>query len=201
MSITIKDVPKDCIFTKGQIVEVNGELKSGIGKVILAYYPTKQPESELSYSLKYNEPFPQIGLLFEDGEKLHYNANDLLAGKIKSTITKFREAKTLKDYLNCLIVSNSYIKEEKSLLKIIIENKIDKFIELLMNKKVYCNTQEKIFLGEFDRYEYIFKSVKIGEAIRNSGEHAFTLKIAVDGYAPSEIELKISEVYYEMIVE
>ena len=206
--IEIKEIPQKYVFTKDMVVKVNSKLKSGIGKVVLAYYPTEQPKSELSYSLSYDEPFPQIYILFEDGEKIRYNADDLLAGKIIKTDEVFHIARKLRTFLSKLMVDTSqaaydlgefsnYVDSNKSMLDIIYSSPLYLFIKPLFEKEVYSNTHKGIELGEFDNHTYIFSSVKVGQAMRNSGIPAFTLHITIDGYAPPTMKLETTEIFQE----
>jgi len=204
--IEIKEIPKEYHFKDGEVVEVKGDLKSGIGRIIDSFYPTEQPKGELSYTYKYGEPFPQLGVEFEDGTKIHYNADDLLAGKIKSTDEIFNTPRKLIDFLKekKVDMSDAYYslgdppqtEEELPLLKHLSNNnKIMKFVEPLFQEEVFNDSPETIFLGEFDSYVYIFRSVREGFMMRNSGVPAFVLSICVDGYAPVTIDLSTSEVY------
>ena len=91
-SLEWKEVPFK--FEDGDLVVVQGALKSGSGVVIdTAFFDYEQVEAraqrfaegkggELSYHLKAFEPFPQMGVRFEDGVKVHYNADDMIEGKI-----------------------------------------------------------------------------------------------------------------------
>ena len=204
--IEILEVPKEFVFNNGDIVEVTGILKSGVGKIFNSYYPTKQPKGELLYCFTYSESFPQLDVNFEDGKRIHYNGNDLLQGKIKKTDKTFNEAKKLRDWMNELIIDTtqackdlSYLDEGTEEVKetLFEESKdIIKFISPLLDEDVFVDTHEEIFLGEFDSHTYVFKSANIGSALRNSGIPAFELFIYVDGYAPVTFELKVSEVYF-----
>lgn len=82
MPIQIKAVSEEYKFTNDQPVWVRTK-RWGIvkGYIDFSYYPTEQPQGELMYHYKYNEPFPQIGIMTPEGG-VHMNADDLLEGKV-----------------------------------------------------------------------------------------------------------------------
>jgi len=195
--ITIKKVPQELIFKNGEIVEVNGDFKSGIGKVFATFYPNTQPTGEMAYGTVGNEPFPQIGIKFGNGLEMHYNADDLLSGKIKRTNKNFEEPKKLEEFLNEIIIDASqaaqdlgYYGESLFTLKEACD-KIMKFIKPLLKYKVRLCSDKECFLGEFDSYEFIFKAEKEGTMMCDSGIPAFELYINVDGYIPTTMKLFI----------
>ena len=199
--ITIKTVPKEFYFKVGDTVEVKGTMKSGIGKVFKTCYITEQPKGELSYGLDYEQSFPQIAIIFEDGQRILYNAEDLIEGKIKSTTKIFSEGKTLEQHLKEIIVDNSLAGEElgfdggqNSLLEQ-CEN-ILPFIKPLLYIKTRLCSDNECCLGEFDSYTFKFKSEVEGVMLRNAGIPAFSLHIHVDGYAPTTMYLEINETMF-----
>ena len=198
MAIEIKNVPKEYYFSIGDIVEVTGNLKSGIGKVEFAYYPISQPDGELAYHFKYGEPFPQIGVRFEDGQGVHYNADDLIAGKIIKTNKVFVTPRKLIEFLKELkVIFETDGGGEEVSVYYCCQDRILKFIEPLFEKLCYLppDTKDVEFIGEFDSHLYCFESIVKGEEFRNSGIPAFRLQIKIDGYSLPTFGLEITEVY------
>jgi hypothetical protein len=191
--IEIKTVPYK--FKKDDIVDVKGVLKTGKGTIIMAYYPTCQPKRELSYNCKYGEPFPQVGVLFEDGEKIHYNADDLIAGKIKISTDGLNPPLTLGEFLDKLTIDMEFEGIGVVTLSSLCNKRIQKLLSSLLTTKFYSNEFEGIVLGEFDSFEYEFKSVSVGSMMRNSGEHSVIVYIKVDGYNPTTVRIITGEIF------
>lgn len=188
MTIEIKKVPQEFIFKKGDIVEIKGKLKSVLGKIDFAYYPTTQPDGELAYCFKYNEPFPQIGVRFEDGKGIHYNADDLIAGIVQKSDKQLRVPNKLIDLLKELKVDfseaysdlniNCEKEEEVVSLYDCCQERLLKFIDPILEKLCYypSDTEDIEPIGEFDSHTYTFKSSIEGKAMRNAGVPAFTYR-------------------------
>lgn len=71
-------------FEVGDRVMVNGNVAKGEGTVFCSHYPEQEAnrKGEIIYLFHVYEPFPQIGVRLDNGQDWHFNANDLLEGKI-----------------------------------------------------------------------------------------------------------------------
>ena len=193
--IKIKEIPKKFIFKDGDVVNVRGVLKSGIGVIIDAFYPTKQPTGELSYTYHMSEPFPQLGVKFENGEKIHYNADDLIAGKVAKSKGKINQPRKLKDFLDNLTIDMEFENRGIVTLSECCNERIKEILAPLYDMEFYSNKYEEISLDEFDSFEYEFKSVGVGIMMRDSGQHAVTIRINVQGYDPTTLAIETGECF------
>ncbi len=201
--IKILEVPPEMYFKQGDIVQVGGEMKSGLGKVFMAYYPTEQPKGELSYGMQYDQPFPQLGIVFEDGTRIHYNAGDLLAGKITHPIQVSLSSSPLLDILKAISVDYSQAasdlgdEDNPTMINTLWDTlgpTLQEVVRPLLTHLCFWPDERSFDLGELDRETVIIKSENRGSMMRNDGVHAFILEITVDGYAPTTINLLTSEV-------
>jgi len=180
-------------FNVGDVVVVSGTMRSGIGEIFQVCYYKK---GELPYGFDIRSPKPQVGVKFEDGQKIVYNAFDILDGKLKKTDLSLHLPKTLEEVLKNTIIKRDFDFAPDSITLWEDTEDLHDFFKPLLNKEVYLKEYKKeVDLCEFDRFTYRFSSILEGVLMRNSGVPAFVLKLMVDGYAPTTFDLSISEVY------
>jgi hypothetical protein len=134
----------------------------------------------------------------EEGQSIRINADDI---KYLHEVEEFNESCTLEELLNSITIDDSIACEqlqhdfqgEESLYESV--SKFHWILKPLLKEKVCCEKYGKIIeLGEFDSEEIVIETK--GKMIRNEGEPAFKIKITVDGYAPTTMKIKFSEVFY-----